>query len=128
MRQYLKLYGPINGLVCVALGLLFFVFNLLLIEFEETTMRILMFAPVPLFLMGISLLLFPGVKLTRKEVHDKNISFWSASPNYHIFFWLVFGVIGAIFLTAQLLSLLGVIELTIENCFLSKYLGIGYCL
>ena len=86
MRQYLKLYGPINGLVCVALGLLFFVFNLLLIEFEETTMRILMFAPVPLFLMGISLLLFPGVKLTRKEVHDKNISFWSASPDYHIFF------------------------------------------
>ena len=71
IRKYMKFYGPINGIVCIGLGLLLFTFNVLLIELEEVTMRILMFGPIPLILTGTSLLLFPGAKLTRKEVHNK---------------------------------------------------------
>lgn len=128
MKQYIKLYGPINGIVCIGLGLLFFIFNVLLIEFEGTTMRILMFTPIPLVLTGISLLLFPGVKLTRKEIHDKNISFWSRSPTLHKLVWLLFGMIGIIFLILQLLCLFKITELSFNSCFFSKYLGIGTCL
>lgn len=128
MEQYIKLYGPINGTVCIGLGLLFFLFNVLLIEFEGTTMRILMFAPIPLVLTGSSLLLFPGVKLTRKEIHDKNISFWSTSPTLHKLVWLLFGMIGIIFLILQLLCLFEITELSFNSCFFSKYLGIGTCL
>jgi hypothetical protein len=128
MKQYIKLYGPINGIVCIGLGLLFFIFNVLLIEFEDTTMQILMFTPVPLILIGSSLLIFPGAKLTRNEIHDKNISFWSTSPKLHKSFWLLMGIIGITFLILQLLCLLDIIEISFNNCFFSKYLGIGNCL
>ena len=127
IRKYMKFYGPINGIVCIGLGLLLFTFNVLLIELEEVTMRILMFGPIPLILPGTSLLLFPGAKLTRKEVHNKNLSFWSASPNSHKFFWLLFGIIGIVFLIIQLLILFEVIEFSFNNCFFSRYLGIGDC-
>ena len=128
MKQYIKLYGPINGIVCIGLGRLLFTFNVLLIEFEDTTMRLLIFAPIPLFFTGTSLLLFPGAKLTRKKIHDENISFWAASPKSHKFFWLLFGIIGLLFLTLQLLTFFGLIELSFNSCFLSKYLGIGNCI
>lgn len=127
MKQYIKFYGPINGIVCIGLGLLFFIFNVILIEFEDTTMQLLMFTPVPLILIGISLVIWPGVKLTRNEVTDKNISFWADSPNSHKMFWLLFGVVGIIFLVLQLLSLLQISELSFNNCFFSKYLGVGNC-
>ena len=128
MKQYIKLYGPINGIVCIGLGLLLFTFNVLLIEFEDTTMRLLMFGPIPLIFTGTSLLLFPGAKLTRKEIHEENISFWTTSPNSHKFFWLLFGIIGILFLILQLLTFFGLIELSFNSCFFSKYLGIGNCM
>ncbi len=127
MKQYMKFYGPINGLVCVGLGLLFFTFNVVLIEFEDSSMRLFMYTPVPLILTGMSLMLFPGIKLTRQEVRDQNISFWSASPKMHRLIWVLFGILGAAFLVFQLLNALGVAEFPFDNCLLSKYFGIGSC-
>ncbi|MDX2360363.1 MAG: hypothetical protein QNK23_06130 [Crocinitomicaceae bacterium] len=127
MIQYLKLNGPINGMVCIGLGLLFFVFNVLLIEVEGTTIRLLMYTPVPLIVVGISLLIWPGAKLTRKEISDENISFWGNSPILHRVSWIVFGMIGIVFLVVQLLNLFDIANFPIESCFLSKYLGVGVC-
>jgi len=86
-----------------------------------------MFAPVPLVVIGFSLIVFPGAKLTRKEIHDDNISFWSVSPKAHKIFWLLFGVIGMGFLVLQLLVILEATEVSFHNCFAFKYLGIGQC-
>ncbi|MFT4601348.1 MAG: hypothetical protein ACI857_001528 [Arenicella sp.] len=127
MKQYLNLYGPINGLVCLGLGLMLFIFNILLIEIEHTTIRFLILTPIPLILSGISLIIWPGVKLNRKQINDDNISFWFESPKTHKFIWIAIALVWIIFLVFQVLSLFGILEIDISNCFLAKYLGIGSC-
>ena len=128
MKQYFKLYGPINGLVCVGLGLLFLTFNILLIELEDTTIRILFFTPIPLVLIGISLIIWPGNKLTRTKIQDENIHFWSTSPNSNKLMWLLFSAFALCFLTLQFLELFDILSVSLNNCFLSKYFGIGNCM
>jgi hypothetical protein len=127
MKDYIKLYGPLSGLVCIGLSILFFTFNVLLIEIEDTTMQILVFSPVPLTISGLSLFIWPGNKLTRDEINENNISFWSSSPTLHKSLWIFFGLISILFLILQLASLFGIVQLHINNCHLSKYLGLGEC-
>lgn len=127
MKQFFKLYGPVNGLVCLGLGLLFFLFNVILIEAEGKMIRLLVFTPMPLILCGLSLILWPGLRLSRKEVHEQNISFWSKSPTSHKIAWLIFGLLGISFLVLQLLDLFGMINVSIHNCFLARYFGLGSC-
>lgn len=127
MINYLKLYGPLHGCVALGVGMLFFVLNVLMIEVEGTSMRLLMFTPVPLVLTGISLLIFPGLKLSKKEVEAQGRSFWSESPGGHRIAWIMFGILSLAFLAIQVPSILGGLELPVDSCFLEKYLGIGHC-
>ena len=120
-------HGRSNGLVLLGVGFLFLILHIILVQNEEASFRILMFGPPVFIAIGLSMVLFPGAKVTTKEVHSDNIDFWGVSSIFHRTMWIVFSVIGIAILVMQLLSFVGFMELDIQNCFLSKYIGLGYC-